>query len=116
MKLLENYKRILAARGVGLDGLGLREVALRRSDAIDAIDALRAGSVPILGGDVYSEREGTIEPAYANWHVDQDSGEGETDFAERSCLKAESYVEMYPRTSGEEPLFVLVVPEFKMDS
>jgi hypothetical protein len=114
MNALDKYQRILASKGVALNGLGLSEIALRRSDAMGAIEALRESSVPILGGDVYSEKAGTIEPAYANWHVDRDAGERETEFAIRSCVKAESYVEKYPRRAGEEPLFVLVVRGFKM--
>jgi hypothetical protein len=109
MSAVERYEEILAAKGVSLDRLGLQELALRRSDALDAIQVLRDLSIPVLGGDVYLERAGGVELGYANWHVERQSREEAGQFAERSCIKAESYVMAFPRRAEETPLFVLVI-------
>jgi hypothetical protein len=108
MTMMENYSQLLATKGVSLDNLGLREVALRREDALSAIRALRESSVPILGGDVYFAHQGNVEPAYANWYVDRQDAESRKDFADRSCSKAESYVAGFPKETDKQPLFVLV--------
>jgi hypothetical protein len=108
MTMTETYAQLLATKGVSLGRLGLREVALRREDALGAIRVLRESSVPILGGDVYFEHQGSIEPAYANWYVDRQDAEPRKDFADRSCSKAESYVAGFPKGTDKQPLFVLV--------
>lgn len=108
MTMIEYYAQLLATKGVSLGKLGLREVALRREDALGAIRALRESSVPILGGDVYFEQQGNVEPAYANWYVDRQDAESRKDFADRSCSKAESYVAGFPTATDKQPLFVLV--------
>lgn len=105
--MTEDYEQILAAKGVSLGKLGLREVALRREDALDAIQAFRESSLPILGGDVYFEQQGNVEPAYANWYVDRHDGESREEFADRSCSRAEKYIADFPGTD-KQPLFVLV--------
>jgi len=108
MIMTEDYAQLLATRGVSLGKLGLVEVALRRDDALGAIRVLKESSVPILGGDVYFEQQGNVEPAYANWYVDRQDAESRKDFADRSCLKAESYVADFPKAMDKQPLFVLV--------
>ena len=103
------YERILTTKGISLQALGLGDVALGRAETLSAIQVLKVQSVAILGGDVYVERNGKIEVGYANWHVDRDAGENSAEFAARSCLRAEQYVENFPHRAGEIPLFVLVV-------
>lgn len=65
---------------------GVREPGLRREDALRAVNSLRESAVPILGGDVYFQQDGSVQPAYANWSVDRQEAESRTDFAERSWL------------------------------
>lgn len=109
MKMTERYAHILGTKGVSLGGLGLRDMALRRCDALVAIRALKDSSVPILGGDVYLERAGGVELGYANWYVDRLDGETLQEFAVRSCCKAEEYVGGFPGLADAQPLFVLVI-------
>src|SRR5512139_3407983 len=107
--MIERYEALLATKGVSLDGLGLRETALRRDDALEAIQALEGSSVSILGGDVSVQRQGSVQSAYANWYVDRRDEELLTEFAARSWLKAAEYIAGYPRRENEQPLFVLVL-------
>jgi hypothetical protein len=64
--------------------------------------------VPILGGDVYFEYRGNVEPACANWYVDRRDAESRKDFTERSCSMAEDYIARFPERPDKQPLFVLV--------
>jgi hypothetical protein len=53
MKSNAEYLKLLQARGISLQRFGLSDFALRRADAIVAIDLLQATSIAILGGDVF---------------------------------------------------------------
>ena len=109
MKMIGRYAELLATKGVSLEGLGIAERALRRDDALEAVHALEGSLVSILGGDVYVQRQGAVQPAYANWYADRRDGEPQKEFAVRSWLKAEGYISDYPRKENEQPLFVLVL-------
>lgn len=106
--MTDPFKELLVQKGVPLNELGIHEVALRLDDALRAIRWLRESSVPVLGGDVYFDHQGNIEPAYANWYVDRKGEESRKDFADRSCLQAESYIAGFPKGTDRQPLFVLV--------
>lgn len=108
MKPIDTYSQLLESRGVPLRELGLREVALGRADVLAAIELLRMGAIPILGGDVYWQHQNGIELAYANWHSDPQEGEVREQFAIRSCREAHQYVSGFP-ASDAVPLFSLVI-------
>lgn len=108
MTVKNDYYHILATRGFSLKRLGLVEIALRREDALRAIHTLRELKVSVLGGDVYLEHQGKIEPTFDNWYVDRKESEPHEAFVMRSCVKAESYVVSFPECSGKQLLFVLV--------
>jgi hypothetical protein len=105
------FEQLLRAKGVSLLGLGLKEVALHRPDALLAAEQLRASSVPILGGDVYLFQGEKVEPAFANWHSDRRPGEEWQAFAERSYRETTEYLEAFPHRPNVEPVFVLVVAQ-----
>jgi 23S rRNA A1618 N6-methylase RlmF len=90
---------ILSA-GHSLVGSGVRNWALERAEAIVALDELLALSVGVLGGDVYSISDTTLEANYDNWFCNPVSGESEDDFLERSIAKAKSYIANYPSRLG----------------
>jgi hypothetical protein len=87
------------------------ELALRRDDALKAVRLLREATFPILGGDVYVQREGHIESACANWHSDPKVEEDRETYLCRSWDATETYLHDYPKIDGEEPLFVIVAGE-----
>lgn len=108
--LPSDYKELLEARGLSLEDLGLREIALRRDDALLAVQMLRRASVPILGGDVYLQTGDGIEVAYDNWSSNSRFGEERHSYFTRSWDETEAYVRRYPQPrSAQIPLFVLVV-------
>jgi len=109
MSQLDEYSELLNEKGVPLLALGLDDVALDRYAALQAVDLLRASSRSILGGDVFFEKEGKLEVAYANWHTDKDVAGASADHVNRSCDESRNYIESFPNRSGATPLFVIVV-------
>src|SRR5215203_768096 len=103
--LWSEYETLLGRVGIPLDTLGLEEVALRRSDALMAVSILVRNVSPILGGDVYWQRGGIVEPAYANWATQPQTGESKEARAARSGEEAVEYIKGFPAKPGSEPLF-----------
>lgn len=91
--------------GISLDCVGIKNWALRRDDAIRAINELEALGVPILGGDVYQLVDGAAEQTYDNWYCDQESGELGSTFLKRSLDRAKSYICNYSMSGA---LFAIV--------
>jgi len=114
MNTLQQFQILLTDKGVLLDPLGLRDIALERSDALVAVSLLQNASCAILGGDVYFKRDSKIEIAYANWHSDPKVGENHEEFVQRSCLETENYIKRFP-ISDALPLFVLVTERQPME-
>lgn len=108
MNSIDQYQQVLRARGISLEAFGVSDIALERADAISALEFLREASVPVLGGDVYFQREGRIELAYANWHCDPIADEPPGDYLSRSFVAAEHYINRFPEHAGVMPLFALV--------
>jgi hypothetical protein len=106
---LTAYMELLAAKGVSLRAFGIQDVALKREDALFAVELLRHGSIPIMGGDVYFERGAAIELAYANWHTDGRRDEDRANYLTRSWDDATKYITTFPSRADVKPLFSLVV-------
>lgn len=100
----EQVDAILAA-GRNLDGIGVRNWALAREDALLALERLREIGVAVLGGDVYVVSGKAVVPSYDNWHCDQDAGEVAADFLSRSIDSARSYISSY---GSAEAMFAIV--------
>jgi hypothetical protein len=111
MKPTEHYQQLLQTRGIALQGFGVRDVALGREDAISALQFLREAAVPVLGGDVYFQRDSGLELAFANWHCDPKAGESPQDYLRRSLVAAEEYIKRFPEHRGVTPLFALVTDD-----
>jgi hypothetical protein len=109
MKISKDFEKLLADRGVSLEDLGLQDIALRRNDAIRAIQLLLRDSIPVLGGDVYYHEDSRNSIAYANWYCEPEGGENVAAFATRSCKRASEYINRFPELEGREPVFALVV-------
>lgn len=103
------YEDLLNAKGVRLDHFGLNDVALRRDDAIAAVDIIGNEFIPILGGDVYFINGGRIELAYANWYTNKNPGESIYDFCVRSIRETEVYIKNFPDYKDKTPIFSLII-------
>jgi YD repeat-containing protein len=91
------------------DALGIREVGLFRTDALRAVEILRHGKLPILGGDVYLRRGDRLLVAYANWYADPKPDEDRDTYLRRSWDRAEAFLMNYPESPGAKVLFAIVV-------
>jgi hypothetical protein len=109
----ENYAAYLRNRGISLQGYGVREYALRKGDAVEAVGLLQAARVPILGGDVWTVDGSNVQPTGDSWYSDLQAGEHHDDFVRRSASHSLNYIEAYSRTSPES-VFVLV-PRLAID-
>jgi immunity protein 40 of polymorphic toxin system len=107
---MDDYDQLLDEKGISLQSPGLRERALRRDDALNAISLLSARNVEVLGGDVYLLREGKIRVAYANWSVKRLADESDNDYRKRSWERAREYIRSYPNAPdpADIPIFVIV--------
>lgn len=103
------FDAFLTKMGVSLASLGVSGVALSRNDGLKAIDILRHGEFPILGGDVYFRHEGQLSVAYANWYVEPKPSERHESYLLRSWEKAAAYIRDFPEPTDAEVLFSFVV-------
>lgn len=103
------YRELLDARGVSLRSLGLLALALGRRDALEAVALLESERSIILGSDAYVEKDGSIEPAYANWYTDPRPAETDESFRARSCSKSRAYIASYSEPPLGRAMFVIVV-------
>jgi hypothetical protein len=115
MPLPNAYNAILARDGISLAEInpGSTELALSRSAALEAIEALNNSHFAILGGDVVSADGNRLEYLNANWYSQRRKGEAAEAFAARSRSEGLKYISAYPRNVDSQPLFVLVVDEVR---
>lgn len=110
MTIPTKYKGLLDLNGISLSkDFGIDDVALRKDDALVAIDILEASGVSILGGDVFFYKCGSVELAYANWFTEERYGESPDMYVARSCLESRRYIKDFRASNGMEPIFVLVI-------
>jgi len=95
--------------GVSLHSIGVDNWALTKSQAFDVIAKFKADGVPILGGDVYCERDNCIEISYDNWWCDATPGEAESEYVVRSNAVALEYVKNY--LCNDEKILYAFVPK-----
>ncbi len=110
MQMSADYQTLLESNGVRIDLPGLDEIALKRADALQAVEMLRRAAIPVLGGDVWLRRRGRFEPPRAFWYANRQFGEDDFSYLQRSLNKTEQYVREFPDPADAEPLFVLVIP------
>lgn len=112
------YESYMLRHGRSLAQIGLpSEFALTIGDAKDALGLAEDCGRVVLGGDVYYLRDSTIEPAYANWHVDRRETETESALVLRSCEQSRDYLNsLEPAPPGSEYLIVIVTKVSRADS
>lgn len=104
----ENIDAILSL-GQSLEELGVRNWALQKDTALEALDRLLNIGVPILGGDVYVVKNDSLEQNYDNWYCERNEDETNADFIERSVSFAKRYISSY-KINGRDVYFS-IVPE-----
>ena len=105
----ENIDSILCKEGIPLSHIDVNNWALKRKDALIAIENLKKNNIAVLGGDIYAVYNGVIESTHDNWYCDRESGEVASDFILRSASIATNYINKY--ISETENVLIAIVPK-----
>ena len=73
-----------------LKHLGIEGYAFPDHEALKIFQLCKLSLIPILGGDVYSMNNSTIENSDDNWYYDRTPNESFYDYVQNSCNKSES--------------------------
>ena len=94
-----------------LKHLGIDGYAFPEQEALKIVQLCKLLLIPILGGDVYSLTDSTIEDLDDSWYYDRTQSESYYNYVQNSCNKSESYIRAYKSHSCDRPLFSLVIEE-----
>jgi len=94
-----------------LKHLGIEGYAFPDHEALKIVQLCKLLLIPILGGDVYSLTNSTIEDLDDSWYYDRTQSESYYNYVQNSCNKSESYIRAYKSHSCDRPLFSLVIEE-----
>ena len=92
-----------------LKNLGIEGYAFPYQEALKIVQICKLLVIPILGGDVYSLTDSTIEDLDDSWYYDRTQSESYYNYVQNSCNKSESYIRAYKSHSCDRPLFSLVI-------
>ena len=94
-----------------LKNLGIEGYAFPYQEALKIVQICKLLVIPILGGDVYSMYNSTIENSDDNWYYDRTPNESYYNYAQNSCNKSESYIKSFKDYSFDRPLFSFVIED-----
>ena len=94
-----------------LKNLGIEGYAFPYQEALKIVQICKLLVIPILGGDVYSMNNSTIENSDDNWYYDRTLNESYYNYAQNSCNKSESYIKFFKDYSFDRPLFSFVIED-----
>ena len=94
-----------------LKNLGIEGYAFPYQEALKIVQIYKLLVIPILGGDVYSMNNSTIENSDDNWYYDRTPNESYYNYAQNSCNKSESYIKSFKDYSFDRPLFSFVIED-----
>ena len=94
-----------------LKNLGIEGYAFPYQEALKIVQICKLLVIPILGGDVYSMNNSTIENSDDNWYYDRTPNESYYNYAQNSCNKSESYIKSFKDYSFDRPLFSFVIED-----
>lgn len=94
-----------------LKNLGIEGYAFPYQEALKIVQICKFLVIPILGGDVYSMNNSTIENSDDNWYYDRTPNESFYDYVQNSCNKSESYIRTFKNHSCDRPLFSFVLED-----
>ena len=94
-----------------LKHLGIEGQAFPDQEALKIVQLCKLSLIPILGGDVYSLNDSTIEVLDDNWYYDRTPSESYYNYVQNSCNKSESYIRTYKNNSCDRTLFSFVIDD-----
>ena len=94
-----------------LNNLGIEGYAFPDHESLKIVKLCKLSMIPILGGDVYSLSDSTIEVLDDNWYYDRTPSESYYNYVQNSCNKSESYIRTYKNNSCDRTLFSFVIDD-----
>lgn len=94
--------------GQPLNDLGVHNWALAKGKCLLVLEQLLINEIPVLGGDVYENVKGVLQPNYDNWYCDKLNGESRKEFSMRSIARAKEYIKAYQLENSDNIFFVIV--------
>ena len=101
-----NISEYYSLKHLGIDGYTFPE-----QEALKIVQICKLLLIPILGGDVYSLIDSTIEDLGDNWYYERTPSESYYNYVQNSCYRSESYIRAYKSHSCDRPLFSFVIEE-----
>ena len=99
-----NISEYYSLKHLGIDGYAFPD-----QEALKIVQICKLLLIPILGGDVYSMNNSTIENSDDSWYYDKTQSESYYNYVQNSCNRSESYIRTYKNHSCDRPLFSLVI-------
>jgi len=110
MITIMTYLNFIKEKGksIGEINPGSDAYALEVDDALQAIEILKEIHIPVLGGDILSNKSGSLIYAYQfwgsqyhclNWYCEKSDSESKEVFCERSIHKAKKAIELANMTA-----------------
>lgn len=100
----------ILSRGKSLAGIGVRNWALTREQALSALQEFEKARIPVLGGDVLKVGNAQPEHNYDGWHTDRTKDESKGAFLNRSLAAARDYIERYRASTPDSIVLFALVP------
>ena len=94
-----------------LKHLGIEGYAFPDHEALKIVQLCKLLLIPILGGDVYSLTDSTIEDLDDSRYYDRTPSESYYNYVQNSCNKSESYIRTYKNHSCDKPLLSFVIDD-----
>lgn len=91
--------------GISLESIGISELAWEYETALDVINFLEEKGFHILGGDVYSCKQNTVNSTCDSWYYEETSC---NDFTENSKNKAIEYIIHYNNLNGNDYIYSII--------
>lgn len=91
--------------GISLESIGIAELAWESKPALDVIEFLSGNGFHILGGDVYSYRENSVDSTYDSWYYNETNC---NDSVENSKKRAMEYIVDYSNLNGDGYLYSII--------
>ncbi len=99
----------LLSIGYYLGDFGIRNWGLSKQQVFQALQQFDESQVAIIGGDVFEEINGNIQPKYDNWYCETYPEETSKEFITRSLKETKFFIENYKINEASKIYYVLVL-------
>lgn len=106
--LLSTFPKELIQGSESLESLGIYELAWERNNAIKVIEFLSDCNYAILGGDVYSIKNGILNSTYDSWFSKPNKNKTWEDYVKKSKNESLEYINRFFLLNGDDFRYSIV--------